>query len=65
MNNFLTGSVQIQVQNGQNKSHDAPPCDLMLQSLVMVCLIITVGGKKGNRTEPNQRIIPNGAYGNF
>ena len=24
-----------------------------------------VGGKKGNRTEPNQRIIPGGAYGNF
>ena len=25
----------------------------------------TVGGKKGNRTEPNQRIIPDGAYENF
>ena len=24
-----------------------------------------VGGKKGNRTEPNQRIVPDGAYGNF
>ena len=25
----------------------------------------TVGGKKGNRTEPNHRIIPDRAYGNF
>ena len=24
-----------------------------------------VGGKKGNRTEPNHRIIPDRAYGNF
>ena len=26
MNNFLTCSVRIQVQNNQNKSRDSPPC---------------------------------------
>ena len=35
--------------------------------IVFGCLSqpFTVGGKKGNRTEPNQRIIPDGAYENF
>ena len=27
--------------------------------------MFSVGGKKGNRTEPNQRIIPDGAYEKF
>ena len=26
MDNFLTRSVRIQVQNNQNKSRDSPPC---------------------------------------
>ena len=44
-----------------------PGEEVALQHQLLVCdmRFDVVGGKKGNRTEPNQRIIPDGAYGNF